>query len=147
MIAGRFVAATIVTPVNSWIPSISFKRDARTPSCTSPYSPRDAARASISSYEKSRTLVIGSIRESFLPTKNMIEGAAARALRKISLTALSDSPTYLLSSYINQCYDDLHSPMKLFTHFRSTNSNKVDTTLTGQRPSRQRLATPRRSVQ
>lgn len=55
MASGRFVAATTVTPVSSWTPSISFSKLVKTPSCEEPWSVsedvREVAKASISSFE------------------------------------------------------------------------------------------------
>lgn len=50
--SGLFVAATIVTPDNSCIPSISFNMVVNIPSCAAPsLLVRDVANASISSYD------------------------------------------------------------------------------------------------
>ncbi len=75
------VAATITTSLSSKRPSISVRNWLTTLSVTweSDPLPRAGTMESISS-------------------KNTRAGAAWRALRKISLTALSDSPTHLLNS-------------------------------------------------
>lgn len=102
MDSGLLVAATTVTPRSSWTPSISFNRLVSTPSWEFPVSPsevRDVARASISSLNHPVNKRIHS--NSVFLTKNIIDGEAARAFRKISLTARSDSPTNLFSSCEN----------------------------------------------
>ncbi|EEQ38710.1 hypothetical protein CLUG_02837 [Clavispora lusitaniae ATCC 42720] len=79
MSVGSLVAATTTTPWSSSTPSISLSNDVSTfwPARVADSSRQ--AKASISS-------------------KNTIDGAAARALRKISRTARSLSPTYLLNT-------------------------------------------------
>lgn len=100
IISGRFVAATTMTCPISSIPSISFNKLVKIPSPTPLLwpSPLEEANESISSCQ-------WRVNHPFTPvvldmglTKNTIDGDAARALRKTSRSARSDSPTNLLRS-------------------------------------------------
>ena len=93
-----------VTPTNSSTPSISFNRLSRTPSCvplSTAAGEREDAKASISScaHQYCMYVYVAKSEAKGKRTKKIIDGDALRAWRKISLTARSDSPTYLFSSY------------------------------------------------
>lgn len=86
-------------------------------------------------------------------TKKMMDGEAARALRNISLTARSDSPTYLFSSCPGQ--SELTSTSLLWgatatattTHLWTLDGDKVETALRGQRFRRHGLTASRWAIQ
>lgn len=75
-----------------------------------------------------------------------MDGDAARAFRKISRTARSDSPTNLLSSCKT---DDQQCTTRTlrYTHLGPLDGHEINTRLCRQRLGRQRLTTPGRTIQ
>lgn len=58
-----------------------------------------------------------------------MEGAAARAFRKTSRMAFSDSPTYLLKTYSSIAVSQHRAARSARTHLRTLNSDEVQSSL------------------
>ena len=142
--SGRFVAPMTVTPISSSTPSISFSRLSSTPSCVPPSTAageREEAKASISSCA---LICIRSKAKREKRTKKIMDGDALRALRKISLTARSDSPTYLFNNY-GRKIRDFPNETATGNHVNFRDSTVIKTAKICSPPDHERLQNSRHS--